>query len=206
MDRFQIRGKVWDVWEQEAVSIRILKDKVDTGVITRIVDIIANCKKNNGRVITAGVGTSAAAAKKIAHTFSCIEIPSFFLSPGDSVHGALGSVQKGDVVIAVSKGGGTREVLNMLPAVKSKKAVLIGVTENMDSELAKTSDIVLKIEVEREPDPFNMLATASTMVIIAVFDAISIVLMETTGYKKEQFALIHPGGAVGERLAKKEKV
>jgi D-arabinose 5-phosphate isomerase GutQ len=109
-------------------------------------------------------------------------------------------VQPGDVVIALSKGGNTREIVNLLPAVKAKNAFLIGVAENGDSVLAKESDLWLRVRVEREPDPFNMLATASTMAVVAVFDAACIALMRLTGYTKEQFALIHPGGAVGARL------
>lgn len=166
-------------------------------MIEQIVRTIGDCR---GRIITAGVGTSGAAAKKIAHSLSCIERPSFFLSPGDAVHGALGAVQAGDVVIAVSKGGGTREIINIIPAIKTRKALLIGVTEKPDSVLGQESDICLRVKVEREPDEFNMLATASTMAVIAVFDAVCIALMAYTGYTRDQFAVIHPGGAVGERL------
>jgi D-arabinose 5-phosphate isomerase GutQ len=123
-----------------------------------------------------------------------------FLSPGDGVHGGLGAVQAEDVVIAISKGGNTREVANLVPAIRAKRAFLIGVTENPESVLARSSDLFLRVAVEREPDPFNMLATASTMAVIAVFDAVCIALMTVTHYTRAQFALIHPGGAVGDRL------
>jgi D-arabinose 5-phosphate isomerase GutQ len=109
-------------------------------------------------------------------------------------------VQRGDVVIAISKGGQTREIVNLLPAIQAKRAFLIGVTENADSVLARHSDLLLRVTVEREPDAFNMLATSSTLAVIAVFDAVCIALMEVTGYTKSQFALIHPGGTVGDRL------
>jgi D-arabinose 5-phosphate isomerase GutQ len=105
-----------------------------------------------------------------------------------------------DVVIAISKGGNTREVVNLLQTIKAKRAFLIGVTEREESALERSSDLWLRVAVEREPDPFNMLATASTMAVVAVFDAVCIALMERTGYTREQFALIHPGGAVGDRL------
>jgi D-arabinose 5-phosphate isomerase GutQ len=141
-----------------------------------------------------------AAARKIAHSLSCVERPALFLSPGDCVHGGLGAVQPDDIVVAISKGGSTREIINILGAVKTKKAFLIGVTENPDSVLAKQSDLLMRVKVDKEPDPFNMLATASTMAVIAVFDAVCIALMEATGYTREQFAVIHPGGAVGDRL------
>jgi KpsF/GutQ family protein len=164
--------------------------------------MIETCKNNNGRVITMGVGTSATAARKIAHTFSCIEIPSFFLSPADSIHGGLGAVQTNDIVIAISKGGNTKEIINVIPSLKKKGIKLIGVTENEDSILGKECNLLLKVKVKREADEFNMLATASAIAVMALFDAIAVSLMKYTNYTKEQFAIIHPGGAVGERLLK----
>lgn len=205
MNPSELIAAVTQVWADEAQTLGALKDQVDCGSVLATIEMLHRCKTNRGRVLTAGVGTSGAAAKKIAHTLSCIEIPAFFLSPADGVHGALGAVQPGDVVIAVSKGGGTEEILKMIPALQSKGAQLIGVTENENSALAQASDILLKVRVDHEPDPFNMLATASTMAVIAVFDAIAIALMYQTGYQKEQFAVIHPGGAVGDRLLKGEK-
>jgi KpsF/GutQ family protein len=170
---------------------------VEPKTFNRCVEALAKCR---GRILTAGCGTSAAAAKKIAHSLCCIERPAAFLSPGDAVHGGLGLVQRGDVVIAISKGGGTREIVNLIPAIKAKKAFLIGVTEKPDSALARHSDLLLRVKVDREPDAFNMLATASTMAVIAVFDAVCVALMGVTGYTRKQFSVIHPGGAVGERL------
>lgn len=205
MDWEHIYEVMQGVWTNESNAIDNLKKTVDLKKMVLVIEMLAKCKANRGRILTTGVGTSAAAAKKIAHTLSCIEIPSFFISPVDGVHGALGAVQADDVVIAISKGGGTEEILKIVPAIKTKYAKLIGVTENENSKLALESDIVLKVKVEKEPDPFNMLATSSTMAVIAVFDAIAIALMDYTQYRKEQFAIIHPGGAVGERLLKEEK-
>lgn len=191
----------WDiaqrVWEAEAASVRNLIHAVDPAAFGRCVDVLAKCR---GKILTAGVGTSMAAARKIAHSLCCVERPASFLSPGDGVHGGLGLVQREDVVIAISKGGGTREIVHLLSAIKTKGAFLVGVTERGDSILARQSDLLLKVKVECEPDPFDMLATASTMAVIAVFDAVCIALMEVTGYTREQFAVIHPGGAVGDRL------
>jgi KpsF/GutQ family protein len=185
------------IWAAEAAAVAALPRILEPAGFNRCVQILARCR---GKILTAGVGTSAAAARKIAHSLCCIERPALFLSPGDAVHGGLGAVQPEDVVIAISKGGQTREIVNVLPAIRAKRARLIGVTENPDSVLARHSDLVLRVKVAREPDAFNMLATASTMAVIAVFDAVCIALMEVTGYTKEQFALIHPGGAVGDRL------
>lgn len=185
------------VWEAEASALRDLARIVDPKALDRCVQVIARCR---GKILTAGCGTSAAAARKIAHSLCCIDRPAAFLSPADAVHGGLGLVQSGDVVIAISKGGGTREILNLVPTISRKKAFLIAVTEQEDSVLARQSDLLLRVKVEREPDLFNMLATASTMAVVSVFDAVCIALMEVSGYSKSQFALIHPGGAVGDRL------
>ena len=156
-----------------------------------------NCR---GKVILSGCGTSAMAAKKIAHSLNCIEIPALFLTPSDAVHGGLGVLQEEDVLILISKGGNTQELVNLIPACRTKHALLIGVSENPDSAIAREADIYLRVKVAREPCRFNMLATASTLAVISVFDSICIALMQMTGYTREQFAVIHPGGAVGDRL------
>jgi D-arabinose 5-phosphate isomerase GutQ len=185
------------VWEAESAAVARLGEIIDPEAFRRCVRVLGECR---GKILTGGVGTSAAAARKIAHSLCCVERPALFLSPGDGVHGGLGAVQRGDVVILISKGGETREVINLVPAIRAKGAFLIGVTERGDSVLGRESDLWLRVRVEREPDPFNMLATASTLAVIAVFDAVCIALMEVSGYTRDQFALIHPGGAVGERL------
>jgi KpsF/GutQ family protein len=187
------------VWRTASAELARLESSVDRDALLHCIEVLRQCR---GRIITAGVGTSAVAARKIAHSLSCIERPAFFLSPADAVHGALGSVQQGDAAILISKGGGTREVLNLVPALRAKGVFMIGVTENRDSPLSRECNLLLKVGVQREADPYNMLATTSTMAVVAVFDAVCIALMEATGYTREQFALIHPGGAVGERLAK----
>jgi KpsF/GutQ family protein len=201
MTRDEIWREAVHVWEVGAQALSALHRSVDPEALRRCVEMIAGC---TGRIVTAGVGTSAAAARKIAHSLSCIERPSFFLSPGDAVHGALGAVQTGDVAILISKGGGTREILSIIPGLKAKRVAIIGVTEKEDSILARESDLLLRVAVENEADTFNMLATTSTMAVVAVFDAVCIALMKHTGYTREQFAVIHPGGAVGERLAGKK--
>lgn len=184
----------------EADSISRLAASLDREAVLKVISLIGDCK---GKVVIAGCGTSAAAAKKAAHSLCCVERPAVYMNPADAVHGALGLLQKEDVFILISKGGNTRELLSMIPACRTKGAKLIGVTENPESALAQESDVLLRIKVEKEPCPFNMLATASTMAVIAVFDAICIALMQYTNYTREQFAVIHPGGAVGDRLLRK---
>jgi D-arabinose 5-phosphate isomerase GutQ len=116
----------------------------------------------------------------------------------------MGAVRSGDVVILLSKGGATTEINNLLKPAKTKKAFVIGVTENADSMLARESDLFLKVRVKTEADNFKLLATSSILGVIAVFDAIAIAAMARNGFSKEKFALIHPGGAVGEILTHKK--
>ncbi len=193
----EIWGLVESVWKAESAAVAQLCQSIDPHVFAACIKAIAQCR---GRVLTAGCGTSAAAARKIAHSLCCIERPAAFLAPGDALHGGLGLVQPSDIVVVISKGGNTVEIVNLLPPIKQKGALLIGVTENSDSVLGRAADLVLRVKVPREPDEFNMLATASTMAVMAVFDAMCVALMKITGYTREKFAVIHPGGAVGQRL------
>jgi KpsF/GutQ family protein len=199
----EVWTKAVHVWDTGARELARLSSTIDKAALALLVETLATC---TDRIVTMGCGTSAAAARKVAHSLSCIERPAFFLSPADAPHGALGAVQPGDVAILFSKGGGTKELLGLVPSLKAKRTFLVAVTENEGSPIARESDLVLKVKVDREADGFNMLATTSTMAVIAVFDAVCIALMERTGYTKEQFAIIHPHGAVGERLVgKKDK-
>lgn len=197
-DQDQVKYKkiMDDVWDIESNEIKRLCE-IDANLLFSLLKTLGNC---TGRILTTGCGTSGVAAKKIAHTLCCIERPSVFLTPSDAVHGEMGLMQPGDILIMISKGGNTSELLAMIPACKEKKIIIIGVTENQESVLAKQADIWIPIIVRKEPCPFGMLATASTLSVIATFDAISIALMYYTNYRKEQFLVIHPGGAVGERL------
>lgn len=200
MTKQEILSEINRCLTMEAESIAWLWQTLEQEAVLAVAKALMNCK---GKVILSGCGTSAMAARKVAHSLSCIEIPALFLSPADAVHGALGVLQKEDILILISKGGNTQELVNLIPACKTKGALLIGVSENPESVIAGQADIYLKVKVEQEPCRFNMLATASTLAVIATFDAICIALMQMTDYTREQFAVIHPGGAVGERLLNK---
>ncbi len=197
MTQDNIWARALFVWEVAAKEISRLATCVDKERFARCVEAFAACR---GRIVTMGCGASAVAARKVAHSLSCIERPAFFLSPSDAPHGALGAVQPGDVAVLFSKSGETDELLVLLPSLKAKKVLLVAATESEGSALARQSDLVLKVKVDREADSFNMLATTSAMAVVAVFDAICVALMEYTGYTREQFAVIHPHGAVGNRL------
>jgi D-arabinose 5-phosphate isomerase GutQ len=152
------------------------------------------------RIAASGCGHSGIACMHFAHLMCCVERPARFISPAEAAHGAAGFLQEGDVMLIASRGGRTAELLPIMDICKEKKAVIIGVTENFDSPVAKKSDIVLGICVSRETDRDNQQGTTSFTVMCALFDALQSALIEETNYGKEQFALIHPGGAVGERL------
>ena len=193
----EISAKVKKAMKDEAAAIAYLADYVDGDQISAVVNLIANHK---GRIFTSACGTSGVTAKKIAHTLSCIEVPASFLSPADAVHGALGRVKPGDIMIFVSKGGKSGELMPMLGACKAKGVTVITTTEKPEGELARESDYIVPMNINYEADPFNMLATSSTLSAMSIWDAIAITLIEVTEYTRDQFAIIHPGGAVGERL------
>lgn len=202
METDEIWKKSISVWEHTAREIAALAERVDPKQLEKVHKLIVGCR---GRIVTTGTGTSGAAAKKVAHTLSCVERPALFLSPADAVHGGLGVVQAEDLVILFSKGGNTHELLALLPSLERKGCETVAVTENSKSLLAMHAKTLLRVFVSGEPDPFNMLATSSTAAVIALFDALAICAMEETGYTREQFGIIHPGGAVGERLLGEKK-
>lgn len=200
MEQEMITNEIKRTLSIEATSIQSLIESLDMDKMVQVVRLIGDCK---GRIIVAGCGTSAMAAKKIVHSLNCIERPAVFLTPSDAAHGGLGILQPGDIFILISKGGNTKELIQLIPACRAKSATLIGVTENPESIIAKEADICLIVKIDTEPCRFNMLATASTLAVISVFDSICITLMQYTNYTKEQFAIIHPNGAVGERLSER---
>lgn len=181
----------------EANEINELSYYADYEQITKVVNLISKCK---GKVLITGCGTSAQIAKKIVHSLNCINIDSIYLNPSDAVHGSLGTIKDKDIVIFISKGGNTSELTCFIENIKQKKAKIVYVGENTKSALGKACDIFLKVKIETEPDEFNMLATASSIAVLALFDAICIALMKATNFTKEKFKVNHPQGAVGKRL------
>lgn len=155
------------------------------------------------RIAASGCGHSGIACMHFCHLMCCIERPARFLSPAEALHGASGYVQAGDAVLLASRGGKTKELLPIEAICHKKGATVIAVTENFASPLAEGADIVLPLTVTRETDRYNSQGTTSFIVLSALFDALQTALIELTNYQNEQFALIHPGGAVGERLNQK---
>ena len=154
------------------------------------------------RIAVSGCGHSGIAGRHFAHSMCCIERPARFLSPSEAVHGATGFLQRNDVLVVASRGGKTAELLPIIDIARKKNAYVISVTENIASPMAQRSDVALPMQVHREIDRYNAQGTSSFVALAAVFDALQVAVMEETGFRGEQFALIHPGGAVGERLNK----
>ena len=155
------------------------------------------------RIAASGCGHTGIACQHFVHLMCCIERPARFISPAEAVHGGTGYIQKGDVMLLASRGGKTAELLPILNICKKKGATVIAVTENMESPLAAGADIRLQMYVNRETDPFNTQGTTSNTMMNALFDALQAALIDETGFQVGSFALVHPGGAVGERLNKK---
>lgn len=198
----RIRESVFDTLTRESQALLELRDSYDQETLEQVLRAFVNCK---GKILVAGCGTSAMAARKIAHTLCCVCCPALFLTPSDAVHGGMGVAAEGDILVLLSKGGMTREINELIAPAKERGATIIGVCENEASQLAQESDIFFKVKTEKEADDFNMLATSSTLSVISIFDAIAIAITRVRGYSKEEFAVIHPHGAVGERLISEKK-
>lgn len=186
-------------YEIEAECIRTMLDYLDEEAFSAAVALL----KDAPRIGTAGCGHSGIMCMHFAHLLCCIEQPARFISPAEAVHGAMGFLQAGDVMVLASRGGKTGELLPILDICKRKGVRVITVTENLDSPLARGADVVLKQYVNRETDKYNSQGTTSSTALAMIFHALQTALIEETDYKNEQFAVIHPGGAVGERLNNK---
>lgn len=182
----------------EAAAISEIIDYLDIDCFYEAVEVLSSSPK----IITCASGSSGIAAEKFSHSLNCIERNAQFLSPALAIHGGMGCMKAGDAVVMVSRGGKTAELLPIIDVCRKKGVTLIGVTENLESPLAGSSQIVIPMKIKKESDPLNVMATTSFVVTIAIFDALLAAIMEVTGYQLAQFALIHPGGAVGNRLNK----
>ncbi|MFV0225672.1 KpsF/GutQ family sugar-phosphate isomerase [Empedobacter falsenii] len=180
-----------EILELEAIASRISESFVDA------VNAIYNTK---GKLVVVGVGKSAHIANKIVATLNSTGTPSQFLHATEAIHGDLGLVRPEDVVICISKSGNTPEITYLAPILKQYAAVLIGLTSNLKSELAKNSDIVLDVNIKKEACPVNLAPTTSTTAQLLMGDALAVALMKMRAFTQNDFAKYHPGGALGKRL------
>ena len=186
----------------EAECISELADYLNEEQFSKAVRLLSTAP----RIAASGCGHSGIMFQHFAHLMCCIERPCRFISPAEAVHGAMGFMQQGDVMLFASRGGKTGELLPIVDICKAKGVRIITVTENEQSPLAMQADAVLKMHVNRETDKFNAQGTTSSTVLCVLFHALQAAILEETGYQSGQFALIHPGGAVGERLNGKRTI
>jgi arabinose-5-phosphate isomerase len=184
------------VIEIEARAIAALASCVDEGFYAAAEAILTS----PGRAILLGIGKSGIIAQKIAATLSSTGTPSYFLHPAEGMHGDLGLVRKEDVVVAVSYSGETPEILALIPALQALGATLVALTGNPDSTLARAAAAVVRAPVDREACPLGLVPTASTTAALVMGDALAVCVMRRRGFREEDFAAVHPGGALGRRL------
>lgn len=182
----------------ESECIREMAGYFDEEAYGKAVELLINAP----RIGATGCGHSGIMCQHFAHLMCCIEQPAKFISPAEAVHGGTGFLQAGDVCLFASRGGKTAELLPIMEICKKKGVKIITVTENTDSPLAVGADVVLKQHVNRETDRYNCQGTTSTTSLGVIFHVLQTMMIEETNFKNERFALIHPGGAVGERLNK----
>ncbi len=182
----------------ESDCIREMLEYFDEETFSKAVELL----KNAERIGAAGCGHSGIICQHFCHLMCCIERPARFISPAEAVHGGTGYLQKGDVMVFASRGGKTKELLPIIDICKKKEVSIIAITENLESPLAQSADVVIKQHVNRETDKYNCQGTTSSTSLAVIFHVLQTALIEETGFKNEQFAAIHPGGAVGERLNK----
>lgn len=184
------------VIEIEAQAVFELSQKIDER-FQKACELLFAC---TGRIVVTGMGKSGHIAKKIAATLSSTGSPAFFMHPGEASHGDLGMITRQDVVLALSNSGNTHEISTLLPLLKRLEVPLIAMTGNCESILAKTANVHLDVSIKQEACPLGLAPTTSTTVALVMGDAIAVALLQARGFSAEDFALSHPGGALGKRL------
>ena len=184
------------VIQVEADALQAMAARID-GDFERAVQLILASK---GRVVVCGMGKSGLIGQKIASTMASTGTPALFLHPAEGIHGDLGMVMTGDVVIAISNSGETEEVLRILPAIKRIGAHVVAMTSSCSSTLARSSDVFLDVSVKEEACPLGLAPTASTTAALAMGDALAVALLVQRGFRAEDFAIFHPGGSLGKKL------
>jgi arabinose-5-phosphate isomerase len=190
------------VLETEAAAILALVSRLDSR-FERTVDLLRECR---GRVILAGMGKSGIICRKIAATLTSTGTPALFLHPAEAIHGDLGVIQADDVVVALSYSGETDEILRLLETIRRLGAKLVAITGSPHSTLAQAADVTLDCSVIEEACPLNLVPTASTTAALAIGDALAMTLLVEKGFRQEDFANLHPGGKIGKRLMRVERL
>ena len=180
----------------EAQAVAALSERIDASFEKAVETILYS----HGRVVVSGMGKSGLIGQKIASTMASTGTPAFFLHPAEGIHGDLGMIMKGDVVIAISNSGETEELLRILPVIKRLGAGLIAMSGNPGSTLSRLADVYLDISVSEEACPLGLAPTSSTTATLAMGDALAVALLVQRGFREEDFAIFHPGGSLGKKL------
>jgi arabinose-5-phosphate isomerase len=181
----------------EANAVQSLLQRIDDNFV-HIIELLINIK---GRLIIAGVGKSAIVANKMVATFNSTGLPSLFLHAGDAIHGDLGNIQTGDIVMCISKSGSTDEIEKLLPLIKNMGNIIIAMTGNLNSILAEKADFIIDVNIDQEACPYNLAPTTSSTVQLVMGDALAVSLLRCKNFSDQDFARFHPGGALGKRLS-----
>lgn len=189
-------GMCREVIQEQAAALEALAESLGREVDTAI-DLILRCR---GRLIISGMGKSGLVGRKMAATFSSTGTPSYFLHPGEALHGDLGVIRHDDIVVLISNSGETEEILRLLPSLQDFGNAIIGISGRQDSTLARNSTVFLHLPMEREVCPNNLAPTTSTLLTMALGDALAVTLIKRRGFKPLDFARFHPGGSLGRKL------
>lgn len=180
----------------EKTALELLYRDFDETAFAKALELL----KSSTLTVLSACGSSGFATKKFAHSLCCIECPAKFVPPSEAVHGGMGALKAGNVLLLVTKGGKTEELLPLAEIAKKKSAHIILVTAHPERELGQLADVVLRLPDTPESDRFDVMSTASFAATIGIFDALMMGLMEEKDYTLAEFGLIHPGGAVGKRI------
>ncbi len=195
--RADVVARAKKVIEREARAVARLADQFDES-LADVVELLLGCK---GHILVTGTGTSHAMAQRMAHLLACCGMPALCIDAADSLHGGAGAVAANDVVFIISKGGHSAEINQFAGIARARGAKIVAQTENPQSPLGRTSDLVFHVKTVGDVDPYGMIATGSSLVNGAAGDALCVLLLELGGYTKEEFGMTHPGGAVGRKMA-----
>ncbi len=194
-----IIAKAQEVFDIEIEGLKTLRDNID-GQFEVLVDKCVETLDNGGKLVIAGIGKSGYIGKKISATLSSVGSPSVFMHPVEALHGDLGLMQTNDILIAISYSGETDELLNILNPAKRLGMPIVAITGDAKSRLAQFSDYCVEMKVPREACPFNLAPTTTTTALLALGDALALVLLQVRGFTKEDYGRLHPGGAIGRAV------
>ena len=188
-----------EVFDVEIAALEAVRDGLDKS-FDRVVEMLLAMLARRGKIVLVGIGKSGNVAQKIAATFNSTGCTAFVLSSVDALHGDVGIVSDGDVVLAMSYSGESEELINLLPALRQFSVQIVALTGSARSSLAKDSDLVLNVRVPKEACPFNLAPTSSTTAMLVMGDALAMALLDARGFEEKDFARLHPSGAIGRAL------